>query len=269
MRVVLEGADRTAALKELQRQVGLNASTASALLNNFRCLASGTTFKAPMQAAGLQMFIDALVARRGAAALRNIVTATSGYVDYVESQSGGLSIGTREVLAQSIRGMQRDAALQQMSEAIGQSAPAVGDEEFPSEILREVWVRGPQHAAFRRELLRRWSGKCSVHGATCNDQLRASHIVAWSVDASIRGDVNNGLLLSVPLDSLFDRGLISFDDTGTLVASPKLSGETAQHFGVRPGLRLAWDRLSSEDRLALRVNLARHRQTHSLMGRAE
>lgn len=44
-----------------------------------------------------------------------------------------------------------------------------------SEILREIWARGPQHAAFRRSLRRRWNNVCAVHGVPCNDQLRASH----------------------------------------------------------------------------------------------
>ena len=143
----------------------------------------------------------------------------------------------------------------------------MSDDQAPSEILREVWVRGPQHAAFKRELVRRWAGKCSVHGASCNDQLRASHIVAWSLDAAIRGDVNNGLLLSVPLDSLFDRGLISFDDSGNLITSQRLAPETAHHFGLQPGLRIAWDQLKDHERKALRANLTRHRNVHGNFGR--
>ena len=98
--------------------------------------------------------------------------------------------------------------------------------------------------------------------ATNNEQLRASHIVAWSGDEDLRGDVNNGLLLSVPLDSLFDRGLISFDDTGQLIASRKLDLDAAKHFGVQSGLGIAWDHLREDEQQALRANLARHRQQH-------
>lgn len=55
---------------------------------------------------------------------------------------------------------------------------------------------------------------CSVHNVSCDGQLRAPHIIPWSHDESRRADVNNGLLLSVPLDDLFDRGFITFSDDG-------------------------------------------------------
>lgn len=100
----------------------------------------------------------------------------------------------------------------------------------------------------------------------CNDQLRASHIVAWRLDERLRGDANNGLLLSVPLDGLFDRGLITFNDDGELIASHQLTADTALHFGVRPGLRLAWDHLKAAEREEIRANLARHREQHKAAG---
>ena len=41
-----------------------------------------------------------------------------------------------------------------------------------------------------------------------------------------RLDVHNGLLLSALWDAAFDKGLVSFADNGTPLASPLLSGET-------------------------------------------
>src|SRR5690606_21788990 len=109
-----------------------------------------------------------------------------------------------------------------------------------SEILREVWVRGPQHAHFRRKLQRRWNNKCAVTDMSCNGLLRASHIIPWSANELLRGDVDNGLLLCVPLDSLFDRGLISFDDSGRLIESSELHRDTAYLFGIVPGMQISW-----------------------------
>jgi hypothetical protein len=268
VRVFFENAARQDEIKVLNLDLGMNERTTSALLNNFRCIVQGQVFKAPMRAIGLQLFIDAIVAKRGNIAVPNVIAAVEGYVNYAEKTWGNRSAEMRNILSALESEWTHETLLQQIAEtaenAVSHSNPQMNLR--PSEILREVWVRGPQHAAFRRELQRRWRNMCSVHGAPCNDQLRASHIVAWSEDETIRGDVNNGLLLSVPLDNLFDRGLISFDGTGALIPSHKLSPDTAEHFGVRPGLRLAWDHLKYHEKQALRVNLTRHREQHEEAG---
>jgi hypothetical protein len=269
MRVTFEGSSRAETIRALAIDPGLNEGTAGALLNNFRCLIQGITFKAPMQAVGLQLFIDAIVARLGDSALTNVITAVEGYVDYAEMTWGHQSNEMQSILIE-LRGARTQAKmLQGLADAAETAARNSDDAQVPSEILREVWVRGPQHAAFRRELLARWVSRCCVHGASCNEQLRASHIVAWAQDPAIRGDVNNGLLLSVPLDSLFDRGLISFDDAGNLIRSDTLDPDTAEHFGLRAGLRISWDHLKEHQRDALRMNLARHRKQHTESGFAD
>ena len=268
VRVFFENAGRQEEIQALNVGLGINQSTTSALLNNFRCLVKGLDFKAPMRAIGLQLFIDAIVAKLGDAAVPNLIAAVEGYLNYADTAWGAKSAEIRKILSALKSEWAQETLLLQMAQAAESTLPASPPQMNlgPSEILREVWVRGPQHAAFRRELLRRWRDKCSVHGAPCNDQLRASHIVPWSLDETIRGDVNNGLLLSVPLDNLFDRGLISFDDTGALIPSNKLGSDTAKHFGVRPGLRIAWDHLKDQEKQALCMNLARHRGQYKNAG---
>lgn len=67
---------------------------------------------------------------------------------------------------------------------------------------------------FRDELLKRWKG-CCVTKITEPSILIASHIKPWK-DCTTRAErlsPDNGLLLSPTLDKLFDRGLISFDET--------------------------------------------------------
>lgn len=44
--------------------------------------------------------------------------------------------------------------------------------------------------------------------------------------------MTNGLLLIPNLDSLFDKGFISFDDMGRILLSPQLSPTVAEQFGV-------------------------------------
>ena len=81
---------------------------------------------------------------------------------------------------------------------------------------------------FREALLAYWGDRCPLTGITEPALLRASHIVPWAecTDAQ-RLDVHNGLLLSALWDAAFDRGLISFADDGTVLASPQL-GQTAR-----------------------------------------
>lgn len=275
VRTYLQGSVRARELESLNATYGINKDTASANFNNFRCLIAGDTFKAPMRAFGLQLFVDAVVARFGEEVVPKVIQAIEGYVHYARTSLKQNSPGFDAILnelkkeaaqAKAVQELLTTGALPPASGYSGSAEPAEAQRlaTTASELLREVWVRGPQHAAFRRALQRRWSDKCAVHGVACNDQLRASHIVGWSLDEALRGDVNNGLLLSVPLDNLFDRGLISFDDAGAIILSNKLTPDTCKHFGVHPGLRVAWDHLSESDRAALRATLARHRAQHSL-----
>ncbi len=77
---------------------------------------------------------------------------------------------------------------------------------------------------FRSNLLRRWSHKCSLTSLANPDLLIASHIHAWSLSNNDeRIDTDNGLLLAPHIDRLFDRGLISFDDDGSLLVSSSVT----------------------------------------------
>lgn len=259
--------NRSDAIAFLNEQHGINVNSASALINNYRCLALGIPIKAPMSAEAMRSFIDSVVARLGASAIPNVIAALEGYVTYAANQWGNTSAAMNEMLSDMHAELKQESVLQAMADtatSVTSLSPQLID--VASEMLREIWVRGPQHAAFRRELLRRWNSTCSVHGASCNGQLRASHIVAWRLDELVRGDVNNGLLLSVPLDNLFDRGLITFSDDGLLTRSHLLQADTAMHFGLKPGLRIAWNHLPENARIAIRLNLAKHREVHKELG---
>jgi len=109
---------------------------------------------------------------------------------------------------------------------------------------------------FRDALMQYWGGRCPMTGIADPDLLRASHIVAWAEcdDDAHRLDVHNGLLLSALWDAAFDRGLVSFDDDGGVLASPRLSEEGRDALGLDfilfiPGLTDAH-----------RANLRRHRE---------
>jgi hypothetical protein len=110
---------------------------------------------------------------------------------------------------------------------------------------------------FRDALIDYWSGVCPLTGITERALLRASHIKPWAscTDAE-RLDVHNGLLLSALWDAAFDRGLVSFADDGSILASPRLGKKEREALGLARALPLQ----SLRD--AHRVNLALHRSLH-------
>jgi hypothetical protein len=76
---------------------------------------------------------------------------------------------------------------------------------------------------FRERLIAFWGG-CSVTNLRNISLLRASHIKPWRDSSNNeRLDPMNGLLLNPTLDHLFDQGLISFDDKGMVIFSPRIS----------------------------------------------
>jgi hypothetical protein len=92
---------------------------------------------------------------------------------------------------------------------------------------------------FRSDLLDRWNGCCALTGFEIPELLRASHIKPWcDSEPKERLDPNNGLLLVVHIDGLFDRGLISFDSSGTLICSARLTDRHLQALGIAQGLRI-------------------------------
>ncbi len=65
---------------------------------------------------------------------------------------------------------------------------------------------------------------CRVTGVTNVKHLRASHMKPWAKsNNSEKLDGANGLLLSPHVDHLFDRGFISFSDTGRILVSNELN----------------------------------------------
>jgi putative restriction endonuclease len=98
-----------------------------------------------------------------------------------------------------------------------------------TEIERLVIQRVGQDV-FREALERYWLGKCAVTGVSDRALLRASHILPWSQCESDnqRLDVFNGILLVAHLDAAFDAFLMSFDENGLPLLSPRLSTEAAK-----------------------------------------
>ena len=86
---------------------------------------------------------------------------------------------------------------------------------------------------YRQQIIEKWEGTCPVTNSNLLKILISSHIVPWSESTNEeRLDVENGILLSPTLDSLFDKNLISFEDTGEMILSKTLSLNDLKVLGV-------------------------------------
>ena len=94
----------------------------------------------------------------------------------------------------------------------------------PTEVRRELKQRRGQ-SFFRAAVLAAHDGRCCVTGITCAALLRASHIVPWTEDPTLRLDPHNGLCLNALHDAAFDRGLITLSERFELTVSRRLKNE--------------------------------------------
>jgi hypothetical protein len=115
---------------------------------------------------------------------------------------------------------------------------------------------------FRRRVLERWQGRCVVTGCALADVLRASHIKPWRCSNNDeRLNPANGLLLTANLDALFDRCLISFDDSGRMLVSPDIEASEREMLGIPRNLRP--DITLGEERDFLRDHQRAYTRKHS------
>ena len=65
--------------------------------------------------------------------------------------------------------------------------------------------------------------------------LIGSHIKPWRESSNVeRLHEANGLLLTPTVDHLFDRGFISFEDSGELIVSPVVDRVSLNRMGINP-----------------------------------
>tara|TARA_B110000208_G_scaffold129510_1_gene157224 strand:- start:679 stop:1524 length:846 start_codon:yes stop_codon:yes gene_type:complete len=105
---------------------------------------------------------------------------------------------------------------------------------------------------YRKELVKKFCGKCAVTGNDLEEILIASHIVPWrdSSDEE-RLDPDNGILLSPLYDALFDKHIITFSDNGSMEVSEQFT-ERLNSLDIDTNLKI----VVSE---GMKKYLARHR----------
>ena len=102
----------------------------------------------------------------------------------------------------------------------------------PTQRLALVNARIGQ-GGYRQRMLRLWGGQCAVTACMTPCALVASHAIAWTYSTNEqRLDEFNGLLLAASIDRLFDNGLISFSDDGSLLVDPSLVDEDLGAIGL-------------------------------------
>jgi hypothetical protein len=107
----------------------------------------------------------------------------------------------------------------------------------PTQKLSLVQARRGQ-GRFREDLVSYWD-QCAVTDCSELRLLRASHIKPWkSSNNQERLDPFNGLLLSPNLDAAFDKGLISFEDSGRIKISRLLRASDKKALGISTSLCL-------------------------------
>jgi hypothetical protein len=85
-----------------------------------------------------------------------------------------------------------------------------------------------------REHVESVEARCRVCGVLDRRQLRAVHIKPWrDCSAAEMLDAHNGLLLSPHVAHLFERGHISFSDTGELLVSRFLNAAVLDAWAIR------------------------------------
>ena len=131
---------------------------------------------------------------------------------------------------------QREALIDALASA---SIEQPGDAALQETEREQVQKARIGQSGFRQALELHFKDGCPLTGISTPALLVASHIKPWRDCTPLeRLDPDNGLLLSALADRLFDRGLITFDDHGTLLTSPALPPEELARCHLQTGTPL-------------------------------
>ncbi len=186
---------RNSEIIELARLIGRTPSAVAMKLVNFASL-------------------DPAITSSGRRGLGNASQADKHVWDEFHANWDGL-VEQSESLRMSLSSND-DAQKSSMIDALDVEQDFTGDTRIAS-VRQRV-----KQSFFRRAVLSSYGEKCCVSGVSDRRFLVASHIVAWSEDASIRLHPGNGLCLSVIHDKAFDSHLFSLTDDYRVMLSKQL-----------------------------------------------
>jgi hypothetical protein len=106
------------------------------------------------------------------------------------------------------------------------------DSQLP-ETEREALIVARRGQGLFKQWVMQVENRCRITGVTNPIHLRARHCKPWR-DSSNEERLNgeNGLLLTPTMDHLFDRGFISFEDSGMVILSPVAHAPSLNRMGV-------------------------------------
>lgn len=112
-------------------------------------------------------------------------------------------------------------------------------DNFKDETEKERIVRSRiRQGLFKKKLLSK-SCRCAICGLNIRDLLIASHCKPWAkANNEERLDVNNGILLCPNHDALFDRGLITFKESGEIIISKEIEKSQYKLLNIDENIRL-------------------------------
>lgn len=168
---------------------------------------------------------------------RSIPDVSKADGSFVAADIDGLARLLRRVaeLAQSLPNQAARTYADRLKKALSDT------EASRTEVERLVKQRVGQDT-FREAMMDYWGGACAVTGIAIPEVLRASHAKPWADCATDeeRLDVFNGFLLTANLDALFDRGLITFSDSGIVQMSSRLQARERSALQLTAEIRLRW-----------------------------
>lgn len=101
------------------------------------------------------------------------------------------------------------------------------------ETTRKALVQSRRGQGVFRKSVLAFEHQCRVTRVRNPDHLIASHIKPWrEATNEERLCAGNGLMLTPSIDHLFDRGFLSFEDSGDLIVSPIADHESMIKMGV-------------------------------------
>jgi hypothetical protein len=108
------------------------------------------------------------------------------------------------------------------------------DGTVPETVRTDVVLARRGQGLFKRRVMQ-IEQACRITRVTREEHLRASHCKPWRDSTNEeRLDGENGLLLTPNADHLFDRGFISFENSGLVLVSPVADPTSLRRMGLDP-----------------------------------
>lgn len=103
------------------------------------------------------------------------------------------------------------------------------------ETTRQAVVQARRGQGLFKQRVMQIERRCRLTGVDRVEHLRASHCKPWRDATNVeRLDGENGLLLTPDADHLFDRGFLTFEDSGKVLVSPVAHTESLKAMGLDP-----------------------------------